>query len=183
MVSAYRQHGHKVASINPIALSLPEDLPELKISSYGLELNHHVNFNGIISHRDKSYGTLQEAVQFLQETYCGHVSAEFTHLSEEEKEWFAEKMENCEEETADKKKKLMEELVKSQVFDNFLATKFSSLKRYGGEGAEAMMAFFTQILEGCERHGVTNLVVGMPHRGRMNLLTGMFQVPPALVFR
>ncbi len=63
-------------------------------------------------------------------------------------------------------------------FDHFLATKFATVKRYGGEGAESMMGFFHELFHQSAHSGVTDIVIGMPHRGRLNLLTGLLQFPP-----
>lgn len=65
-----------------------------------------------------------------------------------------------------------------QEFDHFLATKFATVKRYGGEGAESMMGFFYELFHQAAHSGVTDIVVGMPHRGRLNLLTGLLKFPP-----
>lgn len=65
-----------------------------------------------------------------------------------------------------------------QEFDHFLATKFATVKRYGGEGAESMMGFFYELFYQMAHSGVTDLVIGMPHRGRLNLLTGLLKFPP-----
>ncbi|XP_069689765.1 2-oxoadipate dehydrogenase complex component E1 isoform X3 [Periplaneta americana] len=83
----------------------------------------------------------------------------------------------------DMKRQIATEMLKSQAFDNFLATKFVTVKRYGGEGAESMMAFFLEFLNSSARADVQEVVFGMPHRGRLNLLTGMLQFPPAQIFR
>ncbi|OBS71972.1 hypothetical protein A6R68_13454 [Neotoma lepida] len=68
-------------------------------------------------------------------------------------------------------------------FDHFLATKFATVKRYGGEGAESMMGFFHELLKLSAYSGITDIIIGMPHRGRLNLLTGLLQLPPELMFR
>lgn len=65
-----------------------------------------------------------------------------------------------------------------QEFDHFLATKFATVKRYGGEGAESMMGFFYELFHHSAHSGVTDIVIGMPHRGRLNLLTGLLKFPP-----
>lgn len=65
-----------------------------------------------------------------------------------------------------------------QEFDHFLATKFATVKRYGGEGAESMMGFFYELFYQTAHSGVTDLIIGMPHRGRLNLLTGLLKFPP-----
>lgn len=85
--------------------------------------------------------------------------------------------------TEECKIRLALELIRSQAFDNFLANKFTGLKRYGGEGAESMMAFFSEILCMSADKNIKEVVLGMPHRGRLNLLTGMLDMPPEKLFR
>ena len=75
----------------------------------------------------------------------------------------------------DSKLYLAKSLTKSQTFDHFLAKKFSTVKRYGAEGAEGMMAFFDEVVRECGRSGIQEVVIGMPHRGRLNLLTGFLR--------
>lgn len=77
--------------------------------------------------------------------------------------------------TEDSKLRLAKSMIQSQVFDNFLAKKFGTVKRYGAEGAESMMAFFDQVLVECGSSGIEEVMIGMPHRGRLNLLTGLLQ--------
>lgn len=77
--------------------------------------------------------------------------------------------------THDSKLKIAKSLTQSQAFDNFLAKKFSTVKRYGAEGAESMMAFVDGVLTECGDSGVEELVIGMSHRGRLNLLAGLLQ--------
>lgn len=74
-------------------------------------------------------------------------------------------------------------MLQSQTFDNFLAIKFVSVKRYGGEGAESMMAFFYEFFRLAAEHSLENIVLCMPHRGRLNLLTGLLNFPPEKLFR
>lgn len=69
-----------------------------------------------------------------------------------------------------------------QEFDHFLATKFATVKRYGGEGAESMMGFFYELFHQMVHSGVTDIVIGMPHRGRLNLLTGLLKFPPEVSY-
>ncbi|KAL1129820.1 hypothetical protein AAG570_012764, partial [Ranatra chinensis] len=103
----------------------------------------------------------------------------------EEREWFAERLESIEREEIgpDYKRQLLGAMVKSQALDRFLATKFVSLKRYGGEGAESMLAFFIELFTLASRDKVRNLVIGAHHRGRLNLLIGLLEMPPQLLFR
>ncbi|GFS86858.1 probable 2-oxoglutarate dehydrogenase E1 component DHKTD1, mitochondrial [Nephila pilipes] len=108
------------------------------------------------------------------------------HLQEDEKEWFAREFELIQLEykiSPEEKKDLIHELIKSEVFDNFLATKFATVKRYGGEGAESMIGFFLEIFRQSCIVGLKDIVIGVPHRGRLNLLTGLLNFPPVLMFK
>ncbi|XP_068132227.1 2-oxoadipate dehydrogenase complex component E1 isoform X2 [Hyperolius riggenbachi] len=134
----------------------------------------------------KEEATLEEVLAYLDHTYCGHLSIEISQLqSLEEREWFSKRFEELKKETfsTEERKNLAKMMLQCQEFDHFLATKFSTVKRYGGEGAESMMGFFHEMLKVCSFSGVTDVVIGMPHRGRLNLLTGLLQFPPELMFR
>lgn len=78
--------------------------------------------------------------------------------------------------TEETKLRLAKHLLQSQAFDNFMAKKFATVKRYGAEGAESMMAFFDEVVNSCGNLGIEEVVIGMTHRGRLNLLTGLFQL-------
>nr|CAD7590622.1 unnamed protein product [Timema genevievae] len=166
-------------------------LPVLDPKRYGLDKQETFKFSGILSTASEE-GTLQEAVQFLEKTYCDKISAEFEDLEvsidfeeEEEREWFTKRIEQIGSEDVDKSMQvaLATELLKSQTLDKFLATKFVTLKRYGGEGAESMMAFIMELLRLSAKDGVEQIVIGMPHRGRFNLLTGLLRLSPVQLFR
>lgn len=185
LVTAFRQHAHVGADINPIALSKTISIqPELDPRRYGLNKSDTVSFNGIIYNGEEE-GTVGEAMEFLAQVYGKNISAEFLHLeTEEEIEWFSSRMENLPKETLDNqtKIKIATELLKSQTFDHFLANKFPGLKRYGGEGAESMMAFFYEFFKLSSQDTIEQIVIGMPHRGRLNLLTGLLEFPPTKMF-
>ncbi|KAI4467524.1 2-oxoglutarate dehydrogenase [Holotrichia oblita] len=184
LVTAYRQHAHKIANVNPIALTETPRLPELDPKYYDLTSDATVSYDGIINVKQKQ-GPILDAVEFLKSAYCGSIGAEFSHLqTEEEREWFAENYESHIAEELDNVTKinLATDLLKSQAFDNFMAHKFVSVKRYGGEGAESIMAFFREFLNLCALGELEQIVIGMPHRGRLNVLTGFFNLPPAKIF-
>ncbi|XP_015428889.1 PREDICTED: probable 2-oxoglutarate dehydrogenase E1 component DHKTD1, mitochondrial [Dufourea novaeangliae] len=184
LVTAYREFGHKQADIDPISPTRPIPLAELDPEKFGLRLTDKVSFEGILT-TNKKEGTVEEALKFLNETYSGTVGLEFSYLqTEEEREWFAETVERsmADRLTDETRLAIAKEMLKSQAFDNFLAIKFVSLKRYGGEGAESMMAFFHEFFQLCANDGLKYIVLGMPHRGRLNLLTGMLNLPPEKLF-
>ncbi|KAJ8925254.1 hypothetical protein NQ315_009082 [Exocentrus adspersus] len=185
LVTAYKQHAHKCSDINPVSFTKTSSVvPELDIQRYGFSENDKVRFKGIIN-SDKEEGTIGEAIDFLSKAYCKTVAAEFLYLeSEEEREWFSKELEALTYKTLNKDTKISiaKELLKSQTFDNFLAKKFTGVKRYGGEGAESMMAFFSEIFRLSSQDTIEEIVLAMPHRGRLNLLTGMLNFPPSQMF-
>ncbi|XP_012538117.1 probable 2-oxoglutarate dehydrogenase E1 component DHKTD1 homolog, mitochondrial isoform X3 [Monomorium pharaonis] len=184
LVSAYRAHGHKQAKLNPVSTSKLELLSELQPKNFGLNLMDKVCFRGILFTQQYE-GTIEEAIRFLQATYCGTIGTEFGYLeTEEEREWFAETVETilAEPLNNETRKTIAMEMLKSQTFDNFLATKFVSLKRYGGEGAESMMAFFHEFFKLCVYGNLDHVIMCAAHRGRLNLLTGLLNFPPEKLF-
>uniref|UniRef100_A0A9J8AG89 2-oxoadipate dehydrogenase complex component E1 n=1 Tax=Cyprinus carpio carpio TaxID=630221 RepID=A0A9J8AG89_CYPCA len=139
-----------------------------------------------LRHFGKAEATSEEVVAYLERTYCGRISVETTQLqSLQEREWFADRFEELKKEafSPEERRQLAKLMLESQEFDHFLATKFATVKRYGGEGAESMMGFFYELFRSSVYSGVTDVVMGMPHRGRLNLLTGLLQFPPELMFR
>uniref|UniRef100_A0A9J8AE34 2-oxoadipate dehydrogenase complex component E1 n=2 Tax=Cyprinus carpio carpio TaxID=630221 RepID=A0A9J8AE34_CYPCA len=136
-----------------------------------------------LRHFGKVKATSEEVVAFLERTYCGRISVETTQLqSLQEREWFADRFEDLKKEafSPEERRQLAKLMLESQEFDHFLATKFATVKRYGGEGAESMMGFFYELFRSAVYSGVTDVVMGMPHRGRLNLLTGLLQFPPEI---
>lgn len=111
---------------------------------------------------------------------------EYSYIeSEHEREWLVTNYEKFISNTnlsIGVKKEILELLLKSQAWDNFLATKFGSVKRYGGEGAESMMSFFRQLMLLAAEHESNNIVLAMNHRGKLNLLTTILKTPPAKIF-
>uniref|UniRef100_A0A4W2EJL2 2-oxoadipate dehydrogenase complex component E1 n=1 Tax=Bos indicus x Bos taurus TaxID=30522 RepID=A0A4W2EJL2_BOBOX len=185
LVTVYCEHGHKAAKINPLftGQALQENVPE--IQALVQTLQGPFNTTGLLN-MGKEEASLEEVVAYLNQIYCGQISIETSQLqSQEEKDWFAKRFEELKKEafTTEERKHLSKLMLESQEFDHFLATKFATVKRYGGEGAESMMGFFYELLKMAAYSGVTDVIIGMPHRGRLNLLTGLLQFPPELMFR
>uniref|UniRef100_A0A8C0YIY3 2-oxoadipate dehydrogenase complex component E1 n=1 Tax=Cyprinus carpio carpio TaxID=630221 RepID=A0A8C0YIY3_CYPCA len=185
LVEAYRAHGHKVAKINPLLPQTPvqDSVPEIGLLNGAV---HGVLNTTGLRHFGKAEATSEEVVAYLERTYCGRISVETTQLqSLQEREWFADRFEELKKEafSPEERRQLAKLMLESQEFDHFLATKFATVKRYGGEGAESMMGFFYELFRSSVYSGVTDVVMGMPHRGRLNLLTGLLQFPPELMFR
>ncbi|XP_043980964.1 probable 2-oxoglutarate dehydrogenase E1 component DHKTD1, mitochondrial [Gambusia affinis] len=185
LVEAYRTHGHKAAKINPLLPQQPvvDRVPEIDMLAGAV--TGTLNTSGL-RHFGKAQASAEEVQTYLERVYCGHLSVEIGQLSSlEEREWFADRFEELKREgfSPEEKKHLAKLMLESQEFDHFLATKFATVKRYGGEGAESMMGFFYELFHQSAHSGVTDVVIGMPHRGRLNLLTGLLKFPPELMFR
>ncbi|XP_063705809.1 probable 2-oxoglutarate dehydrogenase E1 component DHKTD1 homolog, mitochondrial [Culicoides brevitarsis] len=184
-VEAFRSHGHHAAAFNPIDFKKDQpDLPELKPSHYGLNLSDLINTDGILS-CEKSSLTVSDLENVLKSIYCGNVGAEFAYISStEEREWLSENFETSLNEKIEDsvKREIAELMLKSQAWDNFLATKFPTVKRYGGEGNESFFAFFRELFACAANVELQNVVLGMPHRGRLNLLTILLGTRPVKIF-
>lgn len=189
-INAYRQHGHRACTVDAIQwLDNKERVPELELSRYGLDLNQEVShLDGIVSFSDTKIRTIADLRVKLNEAYCDNVSAEFSYIdSEFEREWFTENYEKMIEEKAfvsnDEKRMLAIEMLKFQELDRFMNIKMPAIKRYGGEGAEGMVAFFRNLLRSAANTEASNIVLGMPHRGKLNSLATIFKHRPARIFR
>lgn len=183
-VSAFREFGHLTADVNPIRSNIRQ-VPELEPELYGLSRDASYNPRGLVAGCDGTY-TLQQLQDILKQKYCGHISVEFSNLPTlEEREWFANAVESLQDEviTPEERIRLAGDMLRSQAFDNFLGTKFQSVKRYGAEGGESTMGFFSEVFRRVAQEGVEQLVMGMAHRGRLNLLTGVLQYPASVMFR
>uniref|UniRef100_A0A8C4ILY8 2-oxoadipate dehydrogenase complex component E1 n=1 Tax=Dicentrarchus labrax TaxID=13489 RepID=A0A8C4ILY8_DICLA len=185
LVEAYRAHGHKAAKINPLLPQKPvaDSVPEIDVLRG--TLTGQLNTSGL-RHFGKAEASVEEVQAYLEEAYCGRLSVETDQLSSlEEREWFADRFEELKKKSfsAEERRQLAKIMLESEEFDHFLATKFATVKRYGGEGAESMMGFFYELFYQFAHSGVTDIVIGMPHRGRLNLLTGLLKFPPELMFR
>uniref|UniRef100_A0A8C0HRD6 2-oxoadipate dehydrogenase complex component E1 n=1 Tax=Buteo japonicus TaxID=224669 RepID=A0A8C0HRD6_9AVES len=180
LITAYAEHGHKAAKINPLfaGQAVMNMVPE--IQELAEVLQGPLITTGLLN-MGKEEASVEDVLAYLDHIYCGHISIETSQLPTlEERQWFAKRFEELKQEafTPEEKKYLCKLMLESQEFDHFLATKFATVKRYGGEGAESMMGFFHELFKMCAYSGVTDIILGMPHRGRLNLLTGLLQLPP-----
>ena len=159
-------------------------IPELSAPYYGLSNTTHSLHEGILNGWKES-ATTEEVVERLEQLYCGSMGVEFMHIeSAEEREWFAREFEAAATEYLDSatKKEIASSMLISQNFDHFLAAKFPTVKRYGGEGAESCMPFYNEIFRLAGDSGAHHLFICMAHRGRLNLLTGILNFPMEMMF-
>ncbi|ORY48503.1 dehydrogenase E1 and transketolase domain-containing protein 1 [Rhizoclosmatium globosum] len=189
-VSYYRSLGHRLASLDPLSLtpSDPSAIYQLDPSRYGLSGDMTFDVNGIVNTgtEGKNVMTLNQIVERLNRTYAGSVGFEFAHLPNvSERRWCNELVETLYADRkveVDSQKRILHLLSRSEAFDHFMAKRFPQVKRYGLEGAESMMVVMDELFKLSGEANVKDVVIGMPHRGRLNLLTDLLQFSPKALF-
>ncbi|KAF8314960.1 dehydrogenase E1 and transketolase domain-containing protein 1 [Clavulina sp. PMI_390] len=196
-VDSVRTHGHRAATIDPLDLLQREEVAALDPTRYGLsDPKRLYNTNGILWNRsvlekdgsDPSdhMMSLEAIVRRLRTTYVGRISFEYMHSpNKSERLWwshFLEGEQQAFEVDSQKKQRIWSLMMRSETFDQFLQTKFPNLKRYGLEGAESMLPALDALFMSSAQVGVENIILCMPHRGRLSLLTDLLQGSPTALF-
>lgn len=183
-------HGHRVATVNPIEWNRNDEaVPEMEALRYGLNDTQQLSsLEGLVAFDNSQIKTVADLKKKLNEIYCQNVSAEFSFIeSENEREWFKENFEKLLEEkpliSKEEKRQLATQLLQFQEFDRFMNAKLPSIKRYGGEGSESTVALFRKLLSSAANEEIDTIVLGMPHRGKLNALVTLFQQRPVKIFR
>ncbi|AFK54844.1 MAG: 2-oxoglutarate dehydrogenase subunit E1 [Tistrella sp.] len=177
LIRAYRVRGHLVANLDPLGLETPSGHPELDPASYGFtedDLDRTFYVDGVLGLEN---ATLREILHKLQSTYCGKVGVEFMHIqSPEQKAWLQSRIEADRPEQAfdaETRKRIFGQVVIAEGFERFLNIKYTGTKRFSLEGGEALVPALEAILESSSDLGCEEVVLGMPHRGRLNVLTAV----------
>ena len=186
-VEAYRLHGHKRARIDPLGLTPTPAVAELDPTQYGLHPDETYDVSGIVDLPFTSTHATGEQIQrHLEATYCSSIAAEFSHLhSAAQRDFFASRLESITPAAslspADRRN-IHSLLLQSATFDRFMSIKFPSTKRYGLEGAEALLPALDAVFAAASQQGVRQTVVGMPHRGRLNFMVALLDFPARALF-
>ncbi len=177
LVNAYRVRGHLFAKIDPLG-SAHDAAPELQLSNFGLsEADYDVTFPtaGMSGIAEKA--TLREIIEHLEETYCSSIGVEFTHIEEPEaREWLQDAMESTRNRTPldpSETLRVLTRLTDAEIFEQFVHTNFLGAKRFSAEGAESMIAMLDLLIDHAAGHGIEEIVIGMAHRGRLNVLANV----------
>jgi 2-oxoglutarate dehydrogenase E1 component len=186
MIRAYRMRGHLAANLDPLGLEPPKDTSELDPASYGFAESDYDRpiFLDFVLGLETS--TIREIVQILRRTYCGNVGVQYMHISDPaEKAWLQERIEGRDKEisfTKEGKVAILKKLIEAEGFERFLHKRFPGTKRFGLDGGEAMVPALEQIIKRGGALGVKDIVVGMPHRGRLNVLAAVMAKPYQIIF-
>lgn len=186
LIRAYRMRGHLIANLDPLELKEKEYHPELDPSHYGFsssDYNRRIYLNGVLG---LEYATLDEIISALRQIYCQTIGVEFGHLSDpEEKSWVQQRIEaprNHTDFTENGKRAIYQRIVAAETFEKFLNTKYTGTKRFGLDGGEAVIPAIEQIMKRGGQLGLEEIVLGMAHRGRLNVLTNVMGKPFTAVF-
>jgi 2-oxoglutarate dehydrogenase E1 component len=185
LIHAYRVRGHLVSDLDPLD-SKRAPHRDLDPATYGLtlwDLDREFITNGL-SGRERA--TLREILETLRDTYCGTIGVEYMYIADpERKEWLQERMESARNrlplDTA-QRRRLLEKLVAAESFERFLHAKYVGHKRFSLEGCEALIPLLDRVLCDAGRGGVREAVIGMSHRGRLNVLANTVGKPLAQIF-
>ena len=186
LIRAHRVRGHLMCELDPLGLK-PIDLhPELDPAHYGFSESDYDRPIYIGGAMGMQTTTLRRLVQALKETYCGTIGVEYMHMTDpEEKGWIQERIEEPQNKTnfsPEGKKAILERLTAGEMFEKFLHKKHTGTKRFGLDGGEALIPAMEQIMKRGGQMGLEEIIIGMAHRGRLNVLANVMGKPFKTIF-
>ena len=180
VVEAYRQYGHFAANLDPLGSS-PSEHPLLQLSEFELseaDLDKGVGMGGFGHQTD---GSLRDLLGKLRQTYCGTLGLDFQSITDKsQRVWLEEKIEpilNQPELTKVQKRRILWLLTESEAFEQFLQKRYLGQKRFSVEGGEALLPLLDRLVETGSHHGIEEMIIGMAHRGRLNVLAHLLHKP------
>jgi 2-oxoglutarate dehydrogenase E1 component len=186
MIRVYRVRGHLNANFDPLGLEGKALHPELDPRTYGFldeDMDRPIFINNALG---LETATPREILKILEQTYCSSIGVEFMHIQEpEERSWIQRRIEgarNHTEFTFKGKRFIYQRLVEAEGFERFLDKKYTGTKRFGLDGGESLIAALEQITKRSGQLGVNEVVLGMPHRGRLNVLASIMNKPYVAMF-
>ena len=186
LIRAYRVRGHLIASLDPLGLEGERHHPELDPGSYGFseaDYDRPIYVDGVLGLKR---ATLREVLAILRQTYCARIGVEFMHIQyPERKAWVQRMMEgerNRQSLSRGEKTEILRQLYESEGFERFLDVKYAGAKRFSLEGSESMIPALEAVISRAAELGVDEIVIGMAHRGRLNVLTSIMGKSYAAVF-
>jgi 2-oxoglutarate dehydrogenase E1 component len=186
MIRAYRMRGHLHADLDPLGLEPRKDHEELHPSSYGFNESDYDRKIFIDHVLGLEFATLREMLSILRRTYCGTIGFEFMHISDPAaKAWIQSRIEGPDKGfsfTKEGKRAILNKLVEAEGFERFIDVRYTGTKRFGLDGAESMIPALEQIIKRGGALGIKEIVLGMAHRGRLNVLSQMMAKPHRAIF-
>lgn len=187
MIRAFRARGHLAANLDPLGLNdFREPQPELDPATYGFGPNDMDRPVFIDNYLGMEYATVRQMQDLLKRTYCETIGIEYMHITNpEEKAWLQERMEGQDKGvsfTKEGKLAILNKIIHAQGFEQFVHKRYPGTKRFGLDGGEALIPAMEQIIKRGGNLGVADIVLGMPHRGRLNVLSAVMGKPYHVIF-
>ena len=186
MIRAYRIRGHLAADLDPLRLTPIPIQPELEPSTYGFteaDMDRPIFLDNVLG---LNYGSMREIVNLVKRTYCGTFALQYMHISNAEQAgWLKERIEGYGKEiqfTKEGRKAILNKLVEAEGFEKYLHVKYMGTKRFGLDGGESLIPALEQIVKRGGQLGVKEIVLGMPHRGRLSVLANFMGKPYRAIF-
>ena len=187
LIAAYRNVGARWANLDPLKRTERDNIPDLDPAFYGFtDADLETVFNTSNTFFGKDTMSLRELLNALRETYCGNIGAEFMYATDQnQKRWWQQKLESIRSKpnfTAEKKKHILNRLTAAEGLERFLHTKYVGQKRFSLEGGESFIAAMDELIQSAGAKGVQEIVIGMAHRGRLNVLVNTMGKMPKDLF-
>ncbi len=187
LIAAYRNIGSRWANLDPLKRLERPELPDLEPSFYGFtDTDMDIVFNTSNTYFGKETMSLRELMQNLKETYCGTLGLEFMYITDQtEKRWWQAKFETIRSKpdfSTEKKKHILERLTAAEGFERYLHTRFIGQTRFSLEGGDSFIAAMDELIQRAGKAGVQEIVIGMAHRGRLNVLVNIMGKNPLDLF-
>jgi 2-oxoglutarate dehydrogenase E1 component len=186
LIRAYRVMGHLAADLDPLGIADRKVHKELKPETYGFteaDLDRPIFIDKVLG---LEIATIRQVLRILRRTYCRHIGVEFMHITNpQQKAWIQERIEGPDKEinfTAEGKKAILNKLIEAETFEKFADVKYTGTKRFGLDGGESLVPALEQIIKRGGQLGLKEIVVGMAHRGRLNVLANVMGKPHRAVF-
>jgi 2-oxoglutarate dehydrogenase E1 component len=186
LIRAYRVMGHLAAELDPLELTERKVHKELRAETYGFteaDLDRPIFIDRVLG---LETATVRQILNILRRTYCRQIGVEFMHVtSPAQKSWIQERIEGEEKDinfTVEGKKAILKKLIEAETFETFSHTKYTGTKRFGLEGGESMVPALEQIIKRGGQLGLKEIVIGMAHRGRLNVLANVMGKPHRAIF-
>ncbi|WP_207547552.1 2-oxo acid dehydrogenase subunit E2, partial [Mycobacterium kubicae] len=186
LIAAYRNRGHLMADIDPLRLDGTRfrSHPDLEVLTHGLTLWDLDRVFKVSGFAGAEYKKLRDVLGLLRDAYCRHIGVEYTHILEpEQQQWLQQRIETKHvKPTVAQQKYILSKLNAAEAFETFLQTKYVGQKRFSLEGAESVIPMMDAAIDQCAEHGLDEVVIGMPHRGRLNVLANIVGKPYSQIF-
>ena len=186
LIAAYRNRGHLMADIDPLRLDKTRfrSHPDLDVNTHGLTLWDLDRVFKVDGFAGAEYKKLRDVLGLLRDAYCRHIGVEYTHIQEpDQQQWLKERIEvKHEKPTVAEQKYILSKLNAAEAFETFLQTKYVGQKRFSLEGAETVIPMMDAAIDQAAEHELDEVVIGMPHRGRLNVLANIVGKPYSQIF-